>query len=265
MRTGYHAVYPSDFYAGIDDAYINGFDFVQFDLGVPRFFLDNLTNDELKRIRDYARDKNIEITFHSPGDNVSLFCDYPLIRKGIIDEFMFILEKADFLNARHMTFHAGVYPKFKKSGCKTDNNSYTDYYAEVFYDNLKTLTDNCGNVLVCMENLDLDDIKRKVIMRFFDERQPIYLTLDTAKMYSRNNELKKQDFDFFIEHKNRIREMHIHDLNKEYGGHQIVGNGFIDFSIFKQFVNNDVYLNFEVRPIEAAKKSKNAIDMIWNF
>jgi sugar phosphate isomerase/epimerase len=116
-----------------------------------------------------------------------------------------------------------------------------------------------------MENLDLDDIKRKVIKRFFDEGQPIYLTLDTAKMYSRNNELNKQDFDFFLEHKDRIREMHIHDLNKEYGGHQIVGNGFIDFSIFKQFVKNDVYINFEVRPIEAAMKSKNAIDMMWNF
>ena len=41
MKTRYHAVYPSNFYKGIDDACKNGFDFVQFDLGVPRFFVDN--------------------------------------------------------------------------------------------------------------------------------------------------------------------------------------------------------------------------------
>ena len=260
---GYHAVYPINYYEGIDDAYKNGFNFAQFDLGVPRFFLDNLTNDELKNIRDYASNKNIEITFHSPDDNVSLMCDYPLIQKGILDEFKLILEKADLMNARHMTFHAGNYPQFKKSGCKVDS-SYTDYYAEVFYDNLKALTDNCKNVLVCIENLGLDDIKRKVIKQFFKEKSHLYLTLDTAKMYSRNGELNQQDFDFFSEHKNYIREMHIHDMNKEFGGHQIVGNGLVDFSIFKQFVNNDVYVNFEVRPVEAAKQSKDAIELMWN-
>ncbi len=83
-------------------------------------------------------------------------------------------------------------------------------------------------------------------------------------MYSRNGELNQQDFEFFSEYRDYTREMHIHDMNKEFGGHQIVGNGFIDFSIFRQFVGKDVYVNFEVRPIEAAKQSEDVIETIWN-
>ena len=96
MKTGYHAVYPDSFFGGITDARKYGFDFVQFDLGVPTFFLDGLTKEDLREIKSYAGDNGVEITFHAPGDNVSLFCDYPLIRKGILDEFKLILEKADY-------------------------------------------------------------------------------------------------------------------------------------------------------------------------
>jgi len=49
MKTGYHAVYENNFFEAID----------------------------------YAKNKSVDITFHAPGDNVSLFCDYPLIRDGI--------------------------------------------------------------------------------------------------------------------------------------------------------------------------------------
>ena len=66
----------------------------------------------------------------------------------------------------------------------------------------------------------------------------------------------------YSQHKDKIKEMHIHDFNKEFGGHQIVGTGFIDFHRFKTFVNNNVFLNFEVRQIEAAKQSKEKFRII---
>ena len=43
MKTGYHAIYSNNFFEGIDDAQENGFNFVQFDLGIPKFFLNDLT------------------------------------------------------------------------------------------------------------------------------------------------------------------------------------------------------------------------------
>lgn len=262
MKTGYHAVYARDFFDGIDDAGKYGFNFVQFDLGVPAFFLNNLDTRQLIAVRDYAKDRNVEITFHSPGDNVSLFCDYPIIRKGILDEFRLILDKANVLNARHVTFHAGIYPSFKKSASETYDLN-TAYYEEVFYDNMKCLTDDCGDVLVCIENYQLCDNTRRAIKKLIDGGHPLYLTLDTAKLYNRDFVINKDDKDFYVQYRDYIRELHIHDMNREFGSHQVVGTGMVDFMFFRQFVNSNVYANFEVRPVGAAKQSKDVLARMW--
>ena len=264
MKKGYHAVYSDNFFNGIDDAYKNGFDFVQFDLGVPMFFLDNLTTADLKEIKSYAENKNVEITFHSPGDNISLFCDPPLIRKGILDELKLILEKANILNARHMTVHAGIYSQFKRSGYKQDD-SRAAYYENILYENIKFLLDNCGDVLICVENHCFSQTTKDVIKRLIDEKNPLFLTLDTAKMYYGGTEINHGDYAFFIEYKGFIREIHIHDFNKEFGSHQTVGTGTVGFKSFQKFYNEKVYVNFEVRPVEEAAVSKDNLLKIWDI
>lgn len=261
IKTGYHSVYAETFFNGIGDAKSHRFDFVQFDLGVPSYFLNGMTYDALKDIKKYAQDSGIEITFHSPGDNVSLFSDYPIIRKGILDEFKLMLEKADMLGARHMTFHTGIYPMFKKSGEKADN-SRSAYYENILYENLKTIVENSGNVLVCVENFGLNRTAKTAIQRLIDDTGKLYLTLDIAKMYSSNGGINEDDFKFFEKNKEYIREIHVHDRNNECGSHQIVGEGFVDFSLFKHFFSENTYVNFEVRPVEAAKQSKDNLTKI---
>ncbi len=262
MKTGYHAVYATDYFDGIDAAKANGFDFVQFDLGVPEFFLDALTADDLARIRAYAEEKEIAITFHSPGDNVGLFCDYPLIRQGILDQFKLLLEKANILNARHMTFHTGDYPRFRKAGEKSDD-SHIAYYESVLYENLKVLTEHCGNILICVENLGFNVVSRSAVRKLINDTGKLFLTLDTGKMY-KNGVLIQDDLLFFNQHKQFLREMHIHDANSD-GQHQIVGNGMVDFALFKPFVTEDVWVNVEVRPVEAAKRSKDKLLELWGM
>jgi len=264
MKTGYHAVYSNNFFDGIDDAQKNGFDFVQFDLGVPTYFLNDVSDDMLNEIRKHAESKNVQITFHAPGDNVGLFCDYPIIRKGILDEFTLILEKANKLNARHITFHAGNYSQFKKSGTKTDDSNIS-YYEQVLYDNVKHLIDHCGDVFVCMENFQWREVTRRAIRRLLADGNALYLTLDTAKLYSSATEINEDDYELFIKYRDCLREIHIHDMNKEFGSHQIVGTGTVDFELFKQFLSDNVYLNFEVRPVEAAKQSKNILAPLWGI
>jgi len=240
---GYHAIYAADYYAGIDDAVKHGFDFVQFDLGVPQFFLNDISDTELINIRNYAELNNVRITFHAPGDNVSLFCDYPLIRKGILDEFSLILDKANKLNARHITFHTGHYPVYKKHD-DIEYNFNLNYYANILYENLTYMTDRCGDVLICIENSELDELKMRVL-----EKANTNLTLDTAKFTD-------DTFDFYVEHRDRIRELHIHDKIKGFRSHQIAGSGIVDFNLFTQFINSNVYITHEVRPIEAAEISR---------
>lgn len=256
IKTGYHAVFEKSYFGGIDSAKKYGFEFAQFELGVPTYFLHELSAEKLSKIKKYAEEKGVEITFHAPADNVGLFYDYPLIRRGVLDEFKRILEKANAVGARHMTFHTGNFPMFKETGTKADNTR-ADYYENILYENLKELTENSGDVLVCVENNGFKPIEIKALQRLIDENVRLYLTLDIAKLYRSEHNILKDDLAFFEKNRERIREIHIHDKNDRFGSHQTVGDGYVDFELFRPFFNADTYLNFEVRPIEAAKKSKD--------
>ncbi|MHB1455541.1 MAG: sugar phosphate isomerase/epimerase family protein [Armatimonadota bacterium] len=262
VKTGYHAVYESNYFEAINLAKNNGFEFVQFDLGVPTFFLDNLTDNDLNEIKKFSKDNGIELSFHAPGDNVSLFCDYPKIRQGNIDQFLSIIDKANQLDARHITFHTGQYPSFKKSNCLIDDFSlqFADYYMNVLCKNIIELLNCSQTTLICFENSGFNSLIMKVLGDLIKDKRNLYLTLDTAKSYTKNFVLDQDIFEFMIRYSERVREIHIHDFNKEYGGHQIVGDGLVDFNLFKDFLfKNDVFMNFEVRPMQAAKISKQKL------
>jgi sugar phosphate isomerase/epimerase len=102
VRIGYHVVYDASFDDAIRYAAEHGFDYVQFGLNVPRFYLDDLNDAELDRIKDAARQHKVGISFHAPGDNISLYTDYARIRQGILDHFSMILTKARRLDAHHL-------------------------------------------------------------------------------------------------------------------------------------------------------------------
>lgn len=260
MKTGYHAVYEKDYFGAIDHAKENGFEFVQFDLNVPNYYLDGLSDDDLLKIKEYAKNSDVEITFHAPGDNISLYCDYPYVRKGILDQLKMILEKAGRLGARHLTIHAGNYPRFKKSGMKTDEYSliYRSYYENILYENIKELIECRGAVLICLENDRFDEPAMNAAERLIREGGGLCLTLDTSKMYNKLDQMDGSVSRFMTAYKDHIREMHIHDRNAQFGSHQIFGTGIVDFSLFRDImIRDDVYLNFEVRPLEAAKISKD--------
>ncbi|MCL2495559.1 MAG: sugar phosphate isomerase/epimerase [Oscillospiraceae bacterium] len=255
MKTGYHAVYAKDYFQGIADAKTHGFDFAQFELGVPEYYLDGFSSEKLKRIREYAEGNGVELTFHAPGDNVSLFADYPHVRKGNLEQFRRILEQANALNARHMTIHAGDTSAFKRSGGSGGDflRAHGGYYEDVLYENLLEILSNAGDVLICLENYHFNEIILRAAQRLIDEGRGLWLTLDVAKPY---------DYEFYRRNRHVIREMHIHDRN-EHGSHQTVGTGIIDFTRFMEFYSQDVYLNFEVRPVGEAAKSKLALEELW--
>ena len=256
MKTGYHVVYAGDYFQGIHDAKNYGFDFAQFELGVPAYYLDGLSPAQLREIRDCADADCVELTFHAPGDNVSLFADYPCVRRGNLEQLERILEKANVLRARHMTVHAGDFSSFKQSGGKGDifNITFAGYYEDVLYENLRHVLSHAGDVHICLENYHLGEVGMRAARRLIDEERGLYLALDVAKPY---------EHEFFFKNKSAIREMHIHDRNPAFGSHQTVGTGDVDFAPFKQFYGPDVYLNFEVRPVAEAAKSKLALEELW--
>ena len=271
MKTGYHAVYVSNYYGAIIDAVKWGFDFVQIDLGVPELFLDEMNDKELTLLGEFARTSGIELTFHSPGDNTSLYADYPLIREGTLAQFELLLKKANILGARHMTFHTGVYPQFKMSAdadCEEESGfdiAHAAHYEQVLYENLRRLIRTSGNVLVCLENCHLDEVGMSAAKRLINEGEKLYLTLDIAKAY-RKSQLDAHLLEFYTEYKSTIREIHVHDINAAIGrSHQTVGSGFVDFAAFEHFCGCDTYINFEVRPVESAAISRDNLHRIWQW
>jgi sugar phosphate isomerase/epimerase len=250
MYAGYHAVFDADYVDGLRYAHTVSFDYVQFDLNVPRFFLDGRNESELRGIRAAAEDLRVGISLHAPGDNISLFTDYPQIRRGVVDQFVLILRQANLLGARHLTVHPGVYPSFRKAGTETDDFTaeHAQYYHEVLYDNLQAVVESAGQAMVCVENYGMGQIAIGVLERMFAEGVPVWLTWDLAKSYG-----KPEVAEFFGKHRDRIREVHIHDLLPGARSHLPVGDGVLDFSaVFPLIRRADVATTIEVRPREQA-------------
>lgn len=262
MITGYQAVYDADFQDAILYAANNGFDYVSFDLNVPRFYIDRLEDRKLEEIRSQAENLGIGLAFHAPGDNISLYADYPAIRKGILEHFTYIIHAVERLHARHVTIHPGACPSLKQVNKHEDDfaDENRDYFQTVLFDNLSYLANQTQNVLLCIENFNFTPMTIEVVEKLLADNEKLFLTWDIAKTYDIKLRLDKAVEDFMWKHIDRIREVHAHDIIKGFRSHQIIGEGGLDFSRYSSvFIRPDISVTFEVRPREAARLSKDRL------
>lgn len=257
MQFGYQAVYDASFFDAIGYAKDNRFDYVSFDLNVPRFYIDDLSGDELGRIRGCAEAAGVGLAFHTPGDNISLYSDYPSIRSGIIEHFSRIIAAAESLGARHVTVHPGIHPSLKQVRTHEDDfiKEYESYFGAVLRENLLRLADHANDVLVCVENFHFTQITMRVIEGVLNECDRIFLTWDIAKTTDDSVET------FMRRWEHRIREVHAHDIIRGLDrSHQTIGDGYLDFRPCADLIARpDVATTIEVRPREAATISRDRL------
>jgi sugar phosphate isomerase/epimerase len=259
---GYQAVYDRDFLDAIEYAAANRFDYVSFDLNVPRFYIDRMDRAERQRIRRAAEHAGVGLAFHAPGDNVSLFSDYPSIRKGILEHFSAIIAAAEQLGACHVVVHPGICPSFKQANKKEDDFSreYHDYFGTILYENVLHLANQTRKVLLCVENHQFTPLTRGVVERLLADSDRVFLTWDIAKTYDNELRLDPAVEEFMWRHAARIREVHAHDITKGFKSHQVIGDGGIDFARYAAlFQRADVAVTMEVRPREAATVSRDRL------
>lgn len=80
--------------------------------------------------------------------------------------------------------------------------------------------------------------------------------MDTAKSYNKKFEFNQNIFQFMKNNGERVHEIHIRDFHKRYDQYQVVGDGFV----FKGFLFiDDIFMNFEIRSVQAAKESKRRL------
>jgi 3-oxoacyl-[acyl-carrier protein] reductase len=254
---GYQAVFDADFADAIAYAADHRFDYVQFDLNVPRFFLDDLTARDLDRIRGAADGRGVRLSFHAPGDNVSLFTDYPAARDGLLRQMAVILERANDLGARHLTVHPGAPPTFRKAGedDRAFRSEHWDHYKRVLADNLGWIADRAREVLVCVENSGAVDLAFEAIAPLLDAAAPLSLCWDFAK-----SQRQPGAGAYFGANAAHVREVHVHDIDSHGHGHGKVGDGTLDFGRYAALIERtDVATTIEVRPREAATESRDTL------
>jgi sugar phosphate isomerase/epimerase len=259
MISGYQAVYDQDFPDAIRYAGDNEFEYVSFDLNVPRFYIDHLSDVELAKIRSQAESMGVGLAFHAPGDNISLYTDYPPIRRGIIEHFSSIIRAAGKLDARHVTIHAGICPSLRQVHRKQDDfaEDHRDYFRAVLYDNISCLAEQVQSVLLCIENCNFTRLTMDTVEKLLSDNERLALTWDIAKTYDRELRRDEDVEDFMWKHCDRIREVHAHDIIKGGRSHQVVGEGGLEFVRYAPvLLRPDVAVTFEVRPREAALKSR---------
>ena len=262
MLSGYQAVYDADFFDAIRYAHANRFDYVSFDLNVPRFYIDQLERHELDHLRGYAEALGVGLAFHAPGDNVSLFADYPAIRRGILKHFSAIIDAADVLQARHVTVHAGIHPSLKQANAREDDFSqeYEEYFSIVLYENLSYLAHRTTHALLCVENFHFTPLTMQVIAQLLADNDRLFLTWDIAKTYDIELQLNQTVEDFMRQHADRLREVHAHDIIPGFRSHQIIGEGGIDFARYADILGRpEIGVTIEVRPREAALVSRDRL------
>ncbi len=258
---GFHAVYEPDFGRAILAAAKHGFHYVQFDLNVPAFYIDELSPSRLHDIRRMAADSGVALSLHAPGDNIGLFTDYPQVRRGLLDHFKRVLEQTNLLDAHHLTVHPLDPPSFRRADTLEDGfrQHHHAYFKDILKQNLAELANSAGGVLLVVENCHLGITAAEALTEMIGRGAGVFLALDWAKMHHGDLTIDRKQQQFFSRHKERIVELHVHDVDREGRSHLRPGQGVLEFSaLFEEYWRPEQWLTVEVRPVEEAARSKDA-------
>ncbi|MGQ4911294.1 MAG: sugar phosphate isomerase/epimerase family protein [Candidatus Thorarchaeota archaeon] len=260
-RRAYHVIYDSSLTDALQYAQSTEWNGLAVDFGVPSMSPHLLFDDKREELRRLSKEFSIEWNFHAPGDDVSLFASYPPIRKGIITYFKEIIDLSRDLSfsKTSIVVHTGKPPSFRRAREKNDAylSGFQDFYSTVLSENLKVLMAyGRPDTHIAVENHEWSPLVRDVIASLLPEG--LRLCLDVPKLMGHDSHPEEEDFAIFTSNLDAIDVVHVHDFVPGLGGHQVVGEGVIDFdtvlSLLSRISCRPLYV-FEVRPRDLARES----------
>ena len=264
-RFGYHVVYDRDICDAIDFASSHGFGYIVPDLMIPRFWPERFSQQERRRIRRYALDHGVSISFHGPSDNLNLATPYPEVRSGILERMKMCLELAGDLEAERFTIHPSQPLGFASAGGPgTYLEEHGDVYEEALSDGIRGVVSVAGSVQVCVENEPLTPFVEVVLEVLLAEEENLFLTLDVPKAMDPRKGPPQRVEAFYLRHIGRVREAHLHDRRPGGRFHDVLGHGGVDVRKYLlMFAPRDVHFTLEIRPRENAHASLLLVKDIW--
>jgi len=260
-KVGFHAVYEKSITEAIDLACQHSFSSVQIEASMPQFFPEKYDLRAREKTRCYAKDRDITLKVHAPGEDFSLQTPHLSIQRAVVERLKEVIDFACDVGAKLVTVHPGAIPAFTipAKGSVPIDVQYPRLYARSLTRALSELSDYSeGRILLCVENSPFTATVMKVLPKMLKEGE-IFLAWDLAKMYRSDGSTVTEDEDFFLRHLAKVRECHLHDRTREHG-HQIIGAGYVDFKRYLSILSRyDVEYTIEVRPIENAVESLRAL------
>jgi sugar phosphate isomerase/epimerase len=175
-RFGYHVVYDRDIFDAISFAEAHGFGYIVPDLMIPRFWPERFSGGERRRIREYAHDHGVSISFHAPSDYLSLITSYPEVMEGILVRMRTCLDLAEDLEAERFTIHPSRPLNFASAGGEgTYVKEHWGFYKTILSEGITGVVEGTSSVKVCLENDPLDQFVMEVVEDLLSAGLDLYL------------------------------------------------------------------------------------------
>ena len=230
----------------------HGFSHVEILMDHPLYSMENLSHTELLELKESY---GVEVLLHAPATSTNFISVSDTMRKASYEELRRVLHYADRCDARVVTFHIGWNPGFiTAKGFVFPEELYEEHNYRVLttemFEFLKSV--DCENL--ALENtISLGEGLRRGI-EFLLENTDIKITFDIGHYNCRRGH------ELFLEHFDRVVNVHLHDNHGEIDEHLALGDGNVDLSVIPK--DYDGYFTLEVRDEEAILKSKERFKML---
>jgi sugar phosphate isomerase/epimerase len=258
-KISYFAVYDETVLGALQWASENGFTGVQVAVESPHLSYDRVSQEQQQAIRDFLNANRMRLILHAHDDAASLLQTNPQLRLGMYKYFQALFAFAERVGASMITLHVGSMTSYPTATSPEHKAPATDLqlYRQALKRNLDKIVELAARrFLLCAENCKLNQFVLDVLQPYLDDAR-ISLCWDLPKMYYSSLNLNESLERFFRENIEHVKQVHLHDMNREGRSHRVIGNGEMEFAKHLAYFSEYEIVDYciEVRPREKAKES----------
>ncbi len=237
---------------GFEFASENGFSHVEILMDHPLYSMESLSHTELLELKESY---GLEVLLHAPATSTNFISVSNTMRKASYKELRRVLHYAERCDARVVTFHLGWNPGFiTAKGFVFPRELYEKHnYKVLTTEMLEFLKDVDEGILALENTISMDDSLIRAVKILLEETE-LKLTFDVGHYNCRVGH------DVFLEHFDKVVNVHLHDNHGEKDEHLALGDGNVDLSLIPK--DYDGYFTLEVRDKEAILKSKERFKIL---
>ncbi|NLI98862.1 hypothetical protein GX441_09435 [bacterium] len=231
---------------------------MEINLNNPYFLAQISSEKDRKEIVNVVTGEGITWVAHLP-ESIGFFTVEEEVFARYLMWLVRIQTEANDTGCRALTIHLGDAPYFAFSGQKRLG---TDLFREYYETTLLMRLTRAANLLrkgppVSIENVG--GFHHQFVRDILNKVEGLSYTMDIGHLKTVNPKTAEAEFGFFMEHRDEIRVVHVHDNAGDFDAHEVVTDQADIEPYFSFAKDTDAYLVMEIRPLEAAFSSLAAL------